>query len=59
MVRVMKNAMQPEEERRFGRHIARDIRHDDERDDQHRPDRGERLSLRLLFPRGATVGRGA
>jgi hypothetical protein len=59
MVRVMKNEMQSEEERTFGRHVARDIRRDDERDDEHRPDRGERFSLRLLFLRGATIGRGA
>jgi hypothetical protein len=59
MVRVMKNEMQPEDERRFGRQIARDIRRDDDRDDARRPDRGERFSLRLLFLRGATIGRGA
>lgn len=59
MVRVMKEEMQPDDERRFGRHIARDIERDDDRDDRQRPDRGERFSLRLLFLRGATVGRGA
>lgn len=58
MVRVMKDEMQPEVERRFGRSIARDVRRDDDRDDQPRSDRGERFSLRLLFLRGATVGRG-
>jgi hypothetical protein len=57
MVRVMQAEMKPENDRKLGAHLARDVRRDDH-DDHQRPDRGERFSLRLLFLRGATVGRG-
>ncbi len=59
MVRVMQNEIRPDDERRLGRQIARDIQRDDDHDDAHRPDRGVRFSLRLLFLRRAAVGRGA
>lgn len=59
MVQIMKEELKPEIERRYGHHIARDLEQDNDRDDQGRPDRGERFSFRLFFLRGAAAGRGA
>jgi hypothetical protein len=60
LVRVMEYELKPEDERRFGAHLAGDVRRDEDgRDDSSGPDRGERLSLRLFFLRGAAFARGA
>jgi hypothetical protein len=58
MVRAMQHEMTPEDERRHGAHIARDIRRDDDRpDDFTNPDKGERFSLRLLLLSGLSFAR--
>ncbi|HKG24859.1 MAG TPA: hypothetical protein VKB09_04380 [Thermomicrobiales bacterium] len=59
LIRAMEYEMKPEDKRRFGTHLTRDVRRDeDDRDDRSGPDRGERFSLRLFFLRGATLARG-
>jgi hypothetical protein len=60
IVRVMRYEMTPDDERRHGAHLARDIRREDDRhDDANRPDKGQRFSLRLLVLSGVSFGRGA
>ena len=60
VVRVMSEEMKPADERRFGAHIARDIQRDEDHDVDrpNRPERGERVNLRLNFLRGAVLSRG-
>ncbi|HEY7032727.1 MAG TPA: hypothetical protein VH482_15395 [Thermomicrobiales bacterium] len=59
LVRVMRYEMTPEDERRHGAHIARDIRRDEDRpEDGDTPNKGERFSLRPLFLSALSVARG-
>jgi hypothetical protein len=50
IVRVMRYEMTPDDERRHGARIARDIRREDELPgDGDRPDKGQRVLPRLYF----------
>jgi hypothetical protein len=49
LLNTMRYEMTPEAERRHGNQIARDIPHDNDRDDTNGPRKGFRESLRLLF----------
>ncbi len=61
VLRVMQAEFRTADERQFGTYLARDVRRDEDNDldEPHRPDRGERLPLRLNFLRGTVLSRAA
>jgi hypothetical protein len=53
MLNVMRHEMEPEVNRQHGAQIARDITHDNDRDDANGPDQGLRTRVRLFFLQAA------